>query len=87
MSNTNASNLFLQRLKATVVHITITARSQAASSEPKRSGTPWRDMPERQGNWWAAHNRFQRWTSAGTLESIMRHLQGELDAGSRIDWS
>ncbi len=39
------------------------------------------------GNWWAAHDRFRRWAEDGTLESIVRHLQGELDAEGRIDWS
>jgi hypothetical protein len=44
-------------------------------------------MPERYGNWRAAHDRFRRWAEDGTLEAIVRHLQGELDAEGRIDWS
>jgi transposase len=52
-----------------------------------RSGAPWRDVPKRYGNWWTAHDRFRRWTEDGNLESIVRHLQGELDAEGRIDWS
>jgi len=52
-----------------------------------RSGAPWRDMPERYGNWKTVYDRFRRWAEDGTLESIVRHLQGELDAEGRIDWS
>ncbi|WP_423822028.1 transposase [Salinibacter ruber] len=63
------------------------ARSRAASSGPKRSGAPWRDMPERYGSWWAAHDRFRRWAEDGTLESAAWHLQGELDAEGSVDWS
>ena len=69
------------------VRITTTGRSRVASSGPERSGAPWRDMPERYGNWRAAHDRFRRWAEDGTLEAIVRHLQGELDAEGRIDWS
>ncbi|WP_119841737.1 IS5 family transposase [Salinibacter ruber] len=51
-----------------------------------RSGAPWRDLPERYGSWWAAHDRFRRWAEDGTLQSIARKLQGELDAEGRVDW-
>ncbi|MCS4057163.1 transposase [Salinibacter ruber] len=44
-------------------------------------------MPKRYGNWKTVYDRFRRWASGGTLESIVRHLQGELDAEGRIDWS
>ncbi|WP_272508511.1 transposase [Salinibacter ruber] len=50
------------------------------------SGAPWRDLPERYGSWWAAHDRFRRWAEDGTLQSAARKLQGELDAEGRIDW-
>jgi transposase len=49
------------------------------------SGAPWRDLPERYGSWWAAHDRFRRWAEDGTLQSIVETLQGELDAEGRID--
>nr|WP_251922665.1 hypothetical protein [Salinibacter ruber] len=39
------------------------------------------------GNWKTVYDRFRRWAEDGTLESIVRHLQGELDAEGRIDWS
>nr|WP_272506500.1 transposase [Salinibacter ruber] len=74
-------------MRAAGVRTTTTARSRVASSRPERSGAPWRDMPERYGNWKTAYDRFRRWAEDGTLESIVRHLQGELDAEGRIDWS
>ncbi|MCS3627362.1 transposase [Salinibacter ruber] len=51
-----------------------------------RSGAPWRDLPERYGSWWATYDRFRRWADDGTLQSIARKLQGELDAEGHIDW-
>jgi hypothetical protein len=38
------------------------------------------------GNWKTVYDRFRRWADDGTLEAIVRHLQGELDAEGRIDW-
>ncbi|MCS3698405.1 hypothetical protein GGP73_003128 [Salinibacter ruber] len=78
MSDTNVSNLFFQRSTDAVVRTTITRGSSIESSRPKHCGAPWRDMPELQGNWWAAHDRFRRWAEDGTLESAAWHLQGEL---------
>lgn len=52
-----------------------------------RSGAPWRDLPERYGNWKTVYDRFRRWAEDGTLERIVCHLQGELNAEGRIDWS
>lgn len=52
-----------------------------------RSGAPWRDLPERYGNWKTVYDRFRRWAEDGTLERIVRHLQGELNAEGYIDWS
>ncbi len=39
------------------------------------------------GNWKTVYDRFRRWAEDGTLESAAWHLQGELDAEGRIDWS
>ncbi len=51
-----------------------------------RSGAPWRDLPERYGSWKTVYDRFRRWADDGTLQSIARKLQGELDEEGHIDW-
>jgi transposase len=35
-----------------------------------RTGTAWRDMPERYGSWATLHTRFRRWAKDGTFERI-----------------
>jgi transposase len=39
-----------------------------------RAGIPWRDLPERFGDWKNVHRRFSRWSKAGVWEGIFRHL-------------
>ena len=51
-----------------------------------RSGAPWRDLPERYGSWKTVYDRFRRWAEDGTLQSIVKKLQGELDTEGHIDW-
>ena len=36
-----------------------------------RSGSPWRDLPERYGPYTTAYNRFVRWRRAGIWDAIM----------------
>jgi transposase len=36
-----------------------------------RSGSPWRDLPERYGPHTTRYNRFRRWTKAGVWDRIM----------------
>jgi transposase len=36
-----------------------------------RSGSPWRDLPERYGPYTTCYNRFRRWTKAGIWDRIM----------------
>ena len=31
-----------------------------------RAGIPWRDLPERFGDWKKAHRRFSRWAKSGS---------------------
>jgi transposase len=35
-----------------------------------RCGTPWRDVPEKYGNWNSIYRRFRRWSEAGVWESV-----------------
>src|SRR5690349_17546936 len=36
----------------------------------KRTGSPWRDLPERYGPWKTAHQRFTRWAADGTWAQL-----------------
>ncbi len=42
-----------------------------------RSGSFWKDMPERYGNWKSAHKRFTRWAKAGVWEQVFQVLLGD----------
>ena len=35
-----------------------------------RCGTPWRDVPEKYGNWNSIYRRFRRWSASGIWESV-----------------
>ena len=51
-----------------------------------RCGPPWRDMPERYGNWQSVYSRFRRWSGDGTLDRILRALRARIDRDGLIDW-
>lgn len=51
-----------------------------------RSGSSWRDMPERYGKWQTIYDRFTRWRRDGTFEKIARALRGRMDGEGRIEW-
>jgi transposase len=44
-----------------------------------RAGIPWRDLPDRFGDWKEVHTRFCRWAKTGVWERVFRHLAGEAD--------
>jgi len=44
-----------------------------------RAGIPWRDLPERFGDWKNAHRRFSRWAEAGVWEKVFAHLAADAD--------
>jgi transposase len=51
-----------------------------------KTGTPWRDLPERFGNWKSVYNRFANWSKAGHFERIFKALRMEVDeTGSLVD--
>ncbi|WP_093878422.1 IS5 family transposase [Streptomyces sp. TLI_105] len=52
-----------------------------------RTGVPWRDLPERFGNWKTLYERHRRWSADGTWERILQTVQAEADSQGRIDWS
>jgi len=52
-----------------------------------KTGAPWRDLPERYGNWQTVYSRFRRWQRAGIWERILQTLQTNADARGQLDWS
>jgi transposase len=42
-----------------------------------KTGAPWRDLPERFGNWNSTWRRFDRWCSKGVWARVMAGLQDE----------
>ena len=40
-----------------------------------KTGAPWRDLPERFGNWNSVWRRFDRWAAKGVWERVYRALQ------------
>jgi transposase len=44
-----------------------------------RAGIPWRDLPERFGDWKNAHRRFSRWAESGVWERVFSHLAADAD--------
>ena len=52
-----------------------------------RAGCPWRDLPERFGNWKTVYNRHRRWSGDGTWEKILDRLRAGCDeaAGPGVD--
>lgn len=51
-----------------------------------RSGAPWRDLPERYGNYKSVNHRFNRWRRDGTFDRVLKALQIRLDKQGKIDW-
>ena len=50
-----------------------------------RTGSPWRDLPERFGSWKTVSSRFYRWRQGGVWDRVLAELQRRVDAGGRID--
>ena len=44
-----------------------------------RSGIPWRDLPERFGDFRGVHTRFSRWSKTGVWERVFQHLADDAD--------
>ncbi len=47
-----------------------------------RTGSPWRDLPERFGNWNNVFKRFRRWALSGVFERVFSALSEEFD----LEW-
>lgn len=64
-------------------HVGVTAKDNRLFVEAVlyryRAGIPWRDLPERYGDWKAVHTRFGRWARSGVWERLFQHLAGDAD--------
>ena len=52
-----------------------------------RAGCPWRDLPERYGNWKTVYNRHRRWSGDGTWETILDALRAGCDEIEGKGWT
>lgn len=44
-----------------------------------RAGIPWRDLPERFGDWKNIHRRWSRWSVSGVWEKVFKYLAADAD--------
>lgn len=44
-----------------------------------RSGSAWRDLPERYGSWKTVYSRFSKWRDDGTLFAVFHALNADAD--------
>ena len=44
-----------------------------------RAGIPWRDLPERFGDFRVVHTRFSRWAKCGVWQRVFEHLATDAD--------
>ena len=51
-----------------------------------RTGSAWRDVPERYGSWQTLYTRFRRWALDGTFSAMLAAVQAEADAVGDVDW-
>lgn len=51
-----------------------------------RTGSQWRDLPERYGPWQTVYERFNRWRKEGVWDRILQALQVYLDQLGKLDW-
>ena len=51
-----------------------------------RTGSPWRDMPDRYGPWETAYSVFRAWQRDGTWADVLTRLQARADADGIITW-
>jgi transposase len=66
-------------------HVGVTAKDNRLFVEAVlhryRAGIPWRDPPERFGDWKQVHTRFGRWAEGGVRARVFQHVAGDADDG------
>ena len=64
-------------------HVGVTARDNRLFIDAVlyryRAGIPWRDLPERFGDFRVVHTRHSRWSKTGVWQRIFEHLAQEAD--------
>jgi len=50
-----------------------------------RCGTPWRDVPERYGNWNTIYDRFRTWRDDGTWARLLQAVLADAQGRGQID--
>lgn len=51
-----------------------------------RTGAPWRDVPERFGNWNTIYKNFDRWARAGVWARLLEKVQSLAGQRGELDW-
>jgi transposase len=49
-----------------------------------KTGIPWRDLPERFGNWKTVYNRFRNWAEKDVWAQLFRELPIDIDETASI---
>jgi transposase len=52
----------------------------------KRTGAPWRDLPERYPPFGTCHARLTAWQRDGVWERLLQALLGEAERDRELDW-
>ncbi len=64
-------------------HVGVTAKDNRLFVEAVlyryRSGSAWRDLPERFGDFRVVHTRFSRWSKTGVWKRVFEHLAADAD--------
>lgn len=51
-----------------------------------RTGSPWRDVPERFGNWNTVYKNFNRWAAEGVWVRVLERVQSLAHQRGELDW-
>ncbi len=51
-----------------------------------KTGAPWRDLPERYGNWKTVYSRWLRWRDAGVWQRVWEALQADANEAGLVQW-
>ena len=51
-----------------------------------RTGSAWRDLPDRFGSWNTIYKNFRRWAVDGVWEELLTHVQRRASLQGEVDW-